>query len=142
VHLHTLPGQPGGVVNVFNLTDQEQSYEVTIPAAKLGGTNLPVAGAHSRWTGDGVTFWLILPAMCPAVVRIGAVDFRQTGVDQRFERLTRSPLPLIASAIGTSTGCFRTGLSLKISPIASDHQVRRISPISGWRVTRATRASS
>jgi hypothetical protein len=73
VHLHTLPGQPGGVVNVFNLTDQEQSYEVTIPADKLGGTELPVTGAHSRWTSDSVTFWLTLPPMCPAIVRIGAV---------------------------------------------------------------------
>ena len=74
VHLHTLPDTPGGVVNVFNLTDQEQTYDFSIPRERLGAqTDLPVTGAQARWEPDHVTLTLTLPPMSPAVVEIGSL---------------------------------------------------------------------
>ncbi|MFH1476266.1 MAG: hypothetical protein ABIH24_02075 [Verrucomicrobiota bacterium] len=71
IHLHTLPGVAGGVVNVFNIDDTERQIEFTIPAALLGGTGLPVAGASAHWAPDSVMLRLTLPPMSPALIRLG-----------------------------------------------------------------------
>ena len=76
IHLHTLPGQTGGVINLFNLTDHEQKFEFTVPRALLGAdhSNLPVTGAHADWRRDSVRFQQTLPALSPAVIRIGITE--------------------------------------------------------------------
>ena len=76
IHLHTLPGQTGGVINLFNLTDREQEFEFTVPRALLGAdhSNLPVTGAHADWLRDAVRFQQTLPALSPAVIRIGIAE--------------------------------------------------------------------
>jgi hypothetical protein len=72
IHLHTLPGTPGGVVNVFNLTDHEQSYAFNVSREVFGTTELlRVTGAQARWAADHVTLSVTLPAMSPAVVEVG-----------------------------------------------------------------------
>jgi hypothetical protein len=71
-HLHTLPGKPGGVLNVFNLTDVEKDVEYFIPAHLIhADAELPVSGAVVEWKPGGVTVRLTLPPMTPAVVCIG-----------------------------------------------------------------------
>ena len=77
VHLHTLPGVPGGVINVFNLTDEEQQLEFDVPMRVLGTTRaLPVKGAGAEWSpgGDAVRLKLSLAGMCPAVIEIGEMN--------------------------------------------------------------------
>jgi len=71
-HLHTLPGKMGGVLNLFNLDEEERELEFILPAGLLQTrAELPVAGADAAWDGDGVRLRLRLPAMTPAVVCIG-----------------------------------------------------------------------
>jgi len=74
LHLHTLPGQPGGVVNLFNLADADQEFAFTVPRALLGAdSELPVAGAGAAaWTDAGLEVRHRLPALSPAVIAIGA----------------------------------------------------------------------
>ncbi|MCL5274096.1 MAG: hypothetical protein M1434_05025 [Chloroflexi bacterium] len=72
IHLHTLPGTPGGVINVFNLTDAEQTYEFDVPYDRLGAAQpLLVKGAQASWTADGVRLRLTLPPMSPGLIEIG-----------------------------------------------------------------------
>ena len=72
IHLHTLPGAPGGVINVFNLTDVEQTFEFDVPMRLLGTTKaLPVKGADAEWRADVVRLRLNLPAMSPSLIEIG-----------------------------------------------------------------------
>ncbi len=71
-HLHTLPGKPGGVLNLFNLTDSPQELETFIPIELMqSGQPLPVQGAQADWSSARMRLRLSLPPMSPAVVRIG-----------------------------------------------------------------------
>jgi hypothetical protein len=72
-HWHVLPGQPGGVLVLFNIGECEGDVRALVPWRLLGGaTALPVDGADAHWVGDGVEVCCRLPAMSPRVVRIGA----------------------------------------------------------------------
>ncbi|MCL5998490.1 MAG: hypothetical protein M1546_20910 [Chloroflexi bacterium] len=72
IHLHTLRDVPGGVLNVFNLTDGEQAFEFEVPTRLLGATGaLLVKGANAAWGGDVVRLNVTLPGMCPAVIELG-----------------------------------------------------------------------
>src|SRR5205085_556876 len=69
VHLHTLPGVAGGVINAFNLTDEEQPLEFDVPMHMLGTTKaLLVKGAAADWSADAVRLRLNLPGMSPALM--------------------------------------------------------------------------
>lgn len=73
VHLHTLPGVPGGVINVFNLGDDQQVFEFDVARTALGippPKQLQVTGAEATWHADRLTLRLILPAMHPGLVEI------------------------------------------------------------------------
>jgi hypothetical protein len=71
-HLHTLKGRPGGVLNLFNLTEEEQEIDVFVPLSLLEAVgDLPVSGAQAVWTPDGVNIHLKMKAMSPAVVTMG-----------------------------------------------------------------------
>jgi len=64
-HLHTLPGVAGGVINVFNLGDIEQTLTFDVPLDLLGtSTALPVKGAAAEWSAHAVRLTLSLPGMC------------------------------------------------------------------------------
>ena len=70
-HLHTLPGMPGGVINVFNLTDGEQTFEFDVLRDVLGigaTQSLQVTGARATWHPDRVALRVALPPMSPAVI--------------------------------------------------------------------------
>ncbi|MBP1994897.1 hypothetical protein [Paenibacillus eucommiae] len=72
VHLHTLEGTSGGVINVFNLMEEERELEFTISLALLGGEeDLLVTGAEASWSNEEVTFRLTLAAMSPGIVVVG-----------------------------------------------------------------------
>ncbi|MCS7015638.1 MAG: hypothetical protein NZM42_05885 [Gemmatales bacterium] len=72
IHLHTLPGVSGGVINVFNLTDAEQHMVFRVPLSRLSTTRLlPVKGAKAVWDDEAVTFSLSLPGMTPALIEVG-----------------------------------------------------------------------
>ncbi|MFH1905168.1 MAG: hypothetical protein ABIK53_06590 [bacterium] len=72
IHLHTLPSKRGGVLNVFNLKEKEQSFRFSIPSQLLNTKKpLPVEGARAIWKKGGeVEFSLCLPAMAPAIIYI------------------------------------------------------------------------
>ena len=72
VHLHTLPGAAGGVINAFNLADEARRITFNVPFSLLGATvALPVTGAEVAWTAEGATLAVNLPPMSPAVIEIG-----------------------------------------------------------------------
>ena len=71
IHLHTLPGTRGGVVNAFNLTDIQQDLRIRIPVTLLGGRDLAVDGANATWHGEEIELRVRVDAMSPALVRIG-----------------------------------------------------------------------
>ena len=71
-HLHTLPEKQGGVLNVFNLTQETQDYEFFLPSRLLKtNDNLSIQGANPDWRADGVLIRLKLNPMSPAVICIG-----------------------------------------------------------------------
>jgi hypothetical protein len=71
-HLHTQPGMPGGVLNLFNLTDAPKDMEVRIPLTLLSTDKpLTVDQGQAEWSKDAVTIRLTLPAMSPAVLTLG-----------------------------------------------------------------------
>jgi hypothetical protein len=71
-HLHTLPEKQGGVLNVFNLTQETQDYEFFLPSNLLGTNEfLSIHGANPDWRSDGVLVRLKLNPMSPAVICIG-----------------------------------------------------------------------
>jgi hypothetical protein len=71
-HLHTLPGKPGGVLNLFNLIETAQDLELFISRETLqSAENLPVLGAAAAWEPGGVRLRRKLRGMSPAVVCIG-----------------------------------------------------------------------
>jgi len=72
IHLHTLATAKGGVVAVFNLTDDEQDFQFCVPSASLGADcAMTVVGAEATWTTNGVELHLRVPPMCPRLVCIG-----------------------------------------------------------------------
>lgn len=74
VHLHTLPDQAGGVINVFNLSDQGQEIRFSVPRERLNARHeLIVSGAAATWTTEKVEFRVWLEGLAPAVVLVGDV---------------------------------------------------------------------
>jgi hypothetical protein len=72
LHLHTLPGRPGGVLNVFNLTDEERDFHVELTPEQIGSDDpLTVEGAACACRDGGFHIDLRVPAMAPALVRLG-----------------------------------------------------------------------
>jgi hypothetical protein len=72
IHLHTLPNINGGVITVFNLTEEEQQLEFLVPSELLGtDKQIEVKGADAKWKENGVEMKLTLPAMSPGVICIG-----------------------------------------------------------------------
>jgi len=76
VHLHTLNDKQGGVLNLFNLTDEEQDIEIFVPNDLLKTVEeLPVIGARATWGKKEVQIQIKLKALSPSLVCIGdAVD--------------------------------------------------------------------
>jgi hypothetical protein len=75
MHFHTLPGVWGGVLCLFNPTDEERALECTIPAELLGsGGRLAVQGADAAWTAEGLRISAGLKPMSPRVVCIGHTE--------------------------------------------------------------------
>ena len=72
-HLHTLPGRAGGVLILFNRTDETRQVDLRIHADQLGGDDLAVkgAGVDPSWVGDCLGIRAALPPMSPTVVTIG-----------------------------------------------------------------------
>ncbi len=71
IHLHTLPQTPGGVVNVFNLTDEVQTFSFFIAFEKIGGRKeWAVDGANAILQEDGLFLTVELPPMSPGLVLI------------------------------------------------------------------------
>lgn len=72
VHLHTLPDKPGGVVNVYNLTDEPSVIHFRISKSALNTVEpLSVSGAESFWDDDSVSFKIAVEPMSPRLVLIG-----------------------------------------------------------------------
>lgn len=72
LHLHTLPGCPGGVLVMFNITDSDQIVEASIQGELLQiGSNPPVEGAVAVSYNGALRIRADIPAMAAAVVRIG-----------------------------------------------------------------------
>ena len=72
IHMHTIPEKAGGVINVFNITDLEQTYTFDVPCDALATTQpLPVSGSEATWSADHVTLSLTLAPMSPALIEIG-----------------------------------------------------------------------
>ncbi|MDF2834374.1 MAG: hypothetical protein K0Q63_14 [Paenibacillus sp.] len=73
VHLHTLEGKTGGVLNAFNLDEEEAELIFLVPGRLFNGNGpLPVAGAAADWKADGrVEFRVRLGPMSPVVIRVG-----------------------------------------------------------------------
>ena len=56
IHLHTVPEENGGVVNLFNIEDEEKEFTFTLNASDLGAKNLEIFGADSySWKDDTYT---------------------------------------------------------------------------------------
>jgi hypothetical protein len=71
IHLHTLAGSKGGVVNLFNLTDDPKAFDFIVPADKTGKGRMNVQGAAAEWTDKGLRIRTELPPMAPGSVFIG-----------------------------------------------------------------------
>lgn len=53
IHLHTIPEKAGGVINLFNIEDDEKEFTFTLNASDLGAKDLEIFGADSYfWNGD------------------------------------------------------------------------------------------
>ena len=75
IHLHSLPDEAGGVVCVFNLSSETQTYQFAVDgqALNLSGP-VAVTGAQAQWVGQGVNLALSLPPMTPGLVVIGMLE--------------------------------------------------------------------
>ena len=72
IHLHTLPGIDGGVITAFNLTEEQQQLEFTVPSELLGiSGQVDVKGADASWGEKGLVLKLTMPAMSPGVICVG-----------------------------------------------------------------------
>jgi hypothetical protein len=99
-HLHTLSGQAGGVLVVFNISEAEAAISVSVPTRLLRAANLPVQGADSEWHGDRVVVRAHLPAMAPRVVCIGVGRGTGSAIDDDG---ARAPDPDSDAATAEST---------------------------------------
>jgi hypothetical protein len=72
IHLHTLAGQTGGVINVFNLTEDDQEFVFSVPTGLFGSQQaLAITGAIAIWENSEVEFRLRLGALSPGIIRVG-----------------------------------------------------------------------
>ena len=63
------------MINAFNLTDEPQQLEFTVPLDMLGTAQaLPVKGADAYWGADAVKLQLTLSGMSPELIEIGVWD--------------------------------------------------------------------
>ncbi len=80
LHLHTLPGEPGGVLMVFNLTGESISRKIRVPLARLNldaSDGLPnVTGASAALDGGDLVLNLELEPESPALIAIGSTVVR------------------------------------------------------------------
>ena len=71
-HLHTLPGRAGGVLVLFNLTDEHQTLEALMERAVLqADRELPVSGAIAEWDDTNLRVYAPAEPMSAFVVTIG-----------------------------------------------------------------------
>jgi hypothetical protein len=72
IHFHTLPGHPGGVIVIFNLTQEDQVIEAYITHEQLQSSQaLPVEGAAGTYEYGKLKVSVAVPAMSPSIVCIG-----------------------------------------------------------------------
>ena len=72
IHLHVLTGRPGGVLAIFNLHDDAEDFHIELTPEQLGANgSLPVRGATCTFRDGVFHVELRIPAMAPAVVRLG-----------------------------------------------------------------------
>ncbi|MBE7539258.1 MAG: discoidin domain-containing protein [Opitutaceae bacterium] len=76
LHLHTLPGQAGGVLLLFNLGDQPVNRVVRVPLSQLdlgSSAELPaISGASGSISGDSLVLSVPLAPESPALIAIGS----------------------------------------------------------------------
>ena len=71
-HLHTLPENQGGVLNLFNLTEEELAIDIFVPIELLKThQELPITGAVAIWKSEGVQIQIRLKGLSPCLVCIG-----------------------------------------------------------------------
>jgi len=90
LHLHTLPGQTGGVAVLFNLTDQAAVRTAALPLEELGWLpDVAVEGADASVENGTLRITAELPPMAPAVVCIGdAVEWLRKTSENESRRNT------------------------------------------------------
>ena len=72
IHFHTLPGQAGGVIVMFNITHADQVIEAYITHEQLQSSQvLPVEGAAGTYEDGKLKVTAVVPAMSPSIVFIG-----------------------------------------------------------------------
>ena len=72
IHFHTFPGQPGGVIVMFNLTDEDQVIEAYITHEQLQSSQaLHVEGVAGTYEDGKLKVAAAVPAMSPCLVCIG-----------------------------------------------------------------------
>ncbi|MDD5603474.1 MAG: hypothetical protein PHG48_05230 [Eubacteriales bacterium] len=75
IHLHTLQESAGGVVSVFNLTEEPAAFDFDVSYDNLGSFTgkgkMEVMGADAEWLEYGVRLHVSLPPMSPGLVVIG-----------------------------------------------------------------------
>jgi len=70
-----LSGTYGGVLAMFNLTEEEKTIECLIPTSMLGTDNiLSIKGTSAKWTSEGVRIKAKLKPMTPHIIYIGDED--------------------------------------------------------------------
>lgn len=70
-HLHVLKEHQGGVLDMFNCTNETQVCTAVIPAEWLGAGELQVSGAEAYWEDGKLRIQVQLPALSHGLVRIG-----------------------------------------------------------------------
>ena len=70
-HLHTLADTAGGVLDLFNCTDEAQTVTLCLTAEQLHGEALPVTGAEAVWDGGTLTLRAEIPALSHRLVLLG-----------------------------------------------------------------------
>ena len=79
IHLHTLPGSRGGVVNLFNLTDDVLKFDFSVPLDLICGRSDVISGAEGKISGNRLMLTGELQPMSPGLVLIG--DAGHSGTD-------------------------------------------------------------
>lgn len=70
-HLHTLADTAGGVLDLFNCTDEAQTVTLCLTAEQLHGEAFPVTGAEAVWDGGTLTLRAEIPALSHRLVLLG-----------------------------------------------------------------------